>query len=130
MNDRIREIRVYKEHNGTIPFIKWLKDQPQALVEEFNDRLVYIENELHWEPQYIKKLTGKKHKDLWEVRIKFEKQQYRMFFFLGPGRKEITFLAGAKKKQNKYSPTNVLDTSLKRLNEARQPNRTDDYPFE
>jgi len=70
-------------------------------------------NELHY--PHVEKIKGKKYKDLWELRIEFASNIFRIFFFLPKGNIAILLHGIVKKKQK--TPKKELDIALDRMNE-------------
>lgn len=67
-----------------------------------------------WRYPAFKWLTGKKYRELGELRFESEKKAHRVIGCLGPGAKQFTMLIGCFHKQRVYNPANALDTALQR----------------
>ena len=75
-----------------------------------------------WLRPHFDMLSGKKWRELGEIRFKVDKQ-YRILGFFGPGRAEFTMLVGSSKKGKNYDPRNALDTALDRMREVKSDGR-------
>lgn len=51
---------------------------------------------------------------MFEIKFKLKNIQYRILACYGPDRRQVTLLAGAIEKNNRYRPPNVFDTAARR----------------
>jgi phage-related protein len=70
-------------------------------------------NELHY--PHVDTIKGKKYSGLWELRIEFASNIFRIFYFLYE-RNTAILLHGIIKKSQK-TPKKELDTALERMKE-------------
>lgn len=89
-----------------------------AIIVSFSVRLRYLANtaKIDWNEPQAKKLQGVD--DIYEIRFKAEKKQYRALGFFGPGVSEFTITVWATHKQNIYDPNDAIETANKRRNEV------------
>ena len=64
---------------------------------------------------HVDTIKGKKYKDLWELRIEFASDIFRIFYFL-PVKNIAILLHGIVKKKQK-TPSKELDVALDRMKE-------------
>lgn len=123
------DFRDYISRGGRNYFQEWLDDQPLKVQLEINTRLEY----LRYQPPplqrpYTARLKGECD-GLYELRVKVEKVQYRPLFFYGPGKSQITFLAGAIEKGGKLQPPDVCQTALERRDQIGKGATTCEHAF-
>ena len=70
-------------------------------------------NELHY--PHVDTIKGDKYKGLWELRIEFSSNIFRIFYFL-PNRNNVILLHGITKKKQK-TPKTELNEALDRMKE-------------
>jgi phage-related protein len=109
-------VEFYSAKNGNSPvkdFILGLRKKEQAkiirqieLLEEYGINLSY---------PYAEKIKGEQYKGLWELRIKFSTNSFRIFYFLYIENKFVLLHAFKKKSEN--TPDSELQISLKRMKE-------------
>jgi len=90
-----------------------LNPKQQAKIYREIDLLEKFGNELHY--PHVDTIKGKKYDGLWELRIEFASNIFRIFYFL-PIRNKVILLHGIMKKKQK-TPKKELDTALDRMNE-------------
>lgn len=99
---------------------------PKGAQAEINARLRYMENLKIWVRPHSAKLKGSKH--IHEIRIKWQKNQYRPLGFFGPNDNEFTLLIGAVEKDSKFEPKNAIEISEKRYKHIMEDGKyIDDY---
>jgi hypothetical protein len=54
---------------------------------------------------------------MFEIKLKLKNIQYRILAWYGPARKNVTLLAGARKKNDRYSPRTVFEMAERRRSE-------------
>ncbi len=109
-------IELYEKTDGKIPvleFILSLTPKQQAKIYREIDLLEKFSNELHY--PHVDIIKGKKYIGLWELRIKFASNIFRIFYFLFRKNKVI-LLHGIIKKSQK-TPKKELDIALERMKE-------------
>jgi phage-related protein len=110
------EIELYEKIDRETPvldFIVSLDAKKQAKIYREIDLLEKFGNELHF--PHVRKIEGKKYDVLWELRIKFSSDIFRILYFQYSENKSI-LLHGFKKKTEK-TPPNELEIALNRMND-------------
>ena len=109
-------VELYERENGKIPvleFILSLNPKQQAKIYREIDLLEKFGNELHY--PHVDTIKGKIYNGLWELRIEFSSDIFRIFYFLPENNKAILLHGIVKKKQK--TPKNELETALERMKE-------------
>jgi phage-related protein len=109
-------VELYEKLDGKVPvleFILGLNPKQQAKIYREIDLLEKFGNELHY--PHVEKIKGKKFIDLWELRIEFASNIFRIFYFI-PKRNTAILLHGIIKKAQK-TPIKELETALVRMND-------------
>ena len=88
---------------------KWLKKQPIGAQAYIDRRLRYLETQKIWERPHAAKRKGSK--DIYEIIIKWNKNQYRPLGFFNPNQKEFILLIGAKEKNWRLQPRDADKTA-------------------
>jgi phage-related protein len=116
-------VELYEKVDGKAPvldFILGLNPKKQAKIYREIDLLEKFGNELHY--PHVDIVQGKKYVGLWELRIEFASNIFRIFYFL-PQNNKVILLHGIVKKKPK-TPKKELDTALERMKEyLRRENR-------
>lgn len=60
-------------------------------------------------------MKGRECRGLIEIRVKEDRQQYRVLACYGPGRGEVTLLVGAREKDRKLEPRDACATARRRI---------------
>jgi phage-related protein len=108
------EIEFYENKENDCPvknFIKGFTEKEQAKIIWQIDLLKKFVIKLC--NPYTEKIHGKEYKGLWELRIKYSGNDYRIFYFLYI-RNKFILLHGIIKKSNK-TPKEDLQTALYRM---------------
>jgi hypothetical protein len=104
----------YVDATGSNQIDEWLASLPigdRARVRaELLAILIVAGSEDLLQPPCFKALQGTR---MFEVKLKLQRVQYRILACYGPGRRDVTYLAGARKK-NRYIPHTVFDVADKR----------------
>lgn len=110
----------YVDANGSNQIEAWLVSLPigaRRLVRaELLAILVVVGSEDMLGPPCFETLQGT---GMFEVKAKVRRDQYRILAWYGPRRRDVTFLAGARKKDYQYIPRTVFDVASRRLAEVR-----------
>ncbi|MDR0320959.1 MAG: type II toxin-antitoxin system RelE/ParE family toxin [Treponema sp.] len=109
-------VELYEKADGKVPvldFILGLNPKQQAKIYREIDLLEKFGNELHY--PHVDIIRGKKYIGLWELRIEFSSNIFRIFYFL-PRKNKAILLHGIVKKKQK-TPQNELNTALERMKE-------------
>ena len=110
----------YVDSSGSNQIEAWLEKLPVGAQKKVRAKLVAIlltaDAQQRLQAPHFEPLQG-----VGEFKVTFELNniQYRILFAYGPERREVTFLAGAIEKNNRYRPPNVFDTAAKRRGEIR-----------
>jgi len=110
------KIELYEKIDGRTPvleFILSLNPKQQAKIYREIDLLEKIVNELHY--PHVDIIKSKKYSGLWELRIEFASNIFRIFYFL-PENNKVILLHGTVKKKQK-TPKKGLETALERMKE-------------
>ena len=105
------EIELYEFSNGSKPVLDFLRGLQRASRAKIWKEIDLLEK-CGTEVSYPKasKIQGKKYKGLWELRILFDSNFYRIFYFLFKD-KTFVLLHATIKKQNK---TKIIDLEIAR----------------
>jgi len=110
------KIELYEKIDGKTPvleFILCLDPKQQAKIYREIDLLEKFGSELHY--PHVDTIKGKKYNGLWELRVEFASNIFRIFYFL-PENNKVILLHGIVKKKQK-TPKKELDTALDRMKE-------------
>jgi phage-related protein len=110
------EIELYEKVDREIPvldFIMSLDAKQQAKIYREIGLLEKFGNELHF--PHVRRMEGKKYDVLWELRVNFASDIFRILYFQYFENKSI-LLHGFKKKTEKTSP-DELKIALNRMND-------------
>ena len=116
------EVEMYEKVDGKVPvleFILNLDPKQQAKIYREINLLEKFGNELHY--PHVDTIKGDKYKGLWELRIEFASNIFRIFFFLQIGNLAILLHGIVKKKQK--TPKKELDIALDRLKDHLRRNK-------
>jgi phage-related protein len=108
------ELELFEKVDGKTPvleFILSLDPKQQAKIYREIDLLEKFGNELHY--PHVDSIKGKKYIGLWELRIEFASNIFRIFYFLPQNNKAILLHGIVKKKQR--TPQKELDIALERM---------------
>jgi hypothetical protein len=99
-------IKVYSKDGKTRITDKWLKSLPAGAQAEITTTLRYLQTQELWGRPYSAQLRGK-FSLIHELRIKWQRNQYRPLGFFGPNEDEFTLLIGAIEKGSNFEPKNA-----------------------
>lgn len=108
------EIKFYEKSNGEKPVFNFIENLPtkdKAKVHKDLDLLEEYGIEIG--PPRAIKIVGERYKNLWELRVRFSTNHYRIFYFLHAGRFFILLHANIKKKNK--TDKNDLEISRERM---------------
>lgn len=108
------EVELYKTESNKIPvedFIKNLSEKEESKIYREIDLLKQKGIDLGF--PFTSKIEGSDYKNLWELRIKFSSNNFRVIYFLHIKNKFI-LLHGFKKKTKK-TPKRELETAKRRM---------------
>jgi phage-related protein len=117
------EIELYEKSNKVpvLDFILSLNAKQQAKIYREIELLKKFGNELSF--PHVRKIEGEKYNALWELRIKFASDAYRIFYFVYC-RNQCVLLHGFKKKTEK-TPEKELETAINRMNDYLEKNKNE-----
>ena len=101
----VRGIDVIKE---------WLDGLPIKAQVAIDERIRFLALGSYGHRPYAAKLEG--YDNIWEVRVKSEKIQYRPLGCSGPGDKVFSLLIGAREKGSHFEPKDAPKIAEKRRN--------------
>ena len=99
-----------------LDFILSLNPKQQAKIYREIELLKKFGTKLQF--PHVRKIQGKKYKELWELRVKFASDLFRIIFFMYHQNVSI-LLHGFKKKAGK-TPPKELEIALNRMKEYRE----------
>jgi len=108
------DVEMYEKMDGKAPvldFILGLEPKQQAKIYREINLLEKFGNQLHY--PHVDTIKGDKYKGLWELRIEFSSNIFRIFYFL-PRNKNVILLHGIVKKTQK-TPRKELDVAQNRM---------------
>ncbi len=109
-----------------------LNDWGDAVRAEFDDLLRYlaITPMGEWTRPKTDKLHGKNYRELREFRVKKNKIKYRLYGFDGPGKGQITLVAGWRKVGGASKERSAHNLALRRMGLVRSSTvRTVDHAY-
>ena len=105
----------YVDSNGSNQIEAWLESLSPSARTLVRPRLATIlafaSPQERLQPPRFEALQGL---GMFEIKFQLKNVAYRILAWYGPGRKEVTLLAGATKKNDQYRPPSVLDTADRR----------------
>jgi len=105
----------YVDSSGSNQIEAWLEALPVGARKPVRAKLAAIlltaDAQQRLQPPHFEPLQGKGE---FKVTFKLNNVQYRMLASYGPGRREVTLLAGAIEKNDRYRPLNVFDAAATR----------------
>jgi phage-related protein len=110
------EVELYEKVDNKCPvldFIVSLNPKQQAKIYREIELLKTFGNELHF--PHVRKMEGEKYNNLWELRIEFASDAFRIFYFMYYQNQSI-LLHGFQKKTEK-TPLKELKIALDRMND-------------
>ena len=106
------QVEYYKKENGNIPVIYYLLTlSPKLRAKVFSEMELLEKHGTALREPYVKPITGKKNKGLYELRVKFASDISRIFYFIFES-DTFVLLHGFSKKTDK-TPTRELDTAIR-----------------
>jgi phage-related protein len=110
------KVELYEKTDGKVPvldFILSLNPKQQAKIYREINLLEKFGNELHF--PHVEKMEGKKYSSLWELRVEFASNIFRIFYFMYEKNRSV-LLHGIQKKTEK-TPSKELDVAINRMND-------------
>ena len=105
------------EISGQNPIREWMAGLPKDAQAAIDVRLLQMMGMELWSDKWMKKY--KNADDLFELRIPFNKVQYRPLCCYGPRRKQLTLLSGAIEKGGRI-PRRVVRVAERRLKDLKK----------
>jgi hypothetical protein len=110
--------------NGSNPVEAWYSSQSEAVQDAVDAMLKDMRktsNHINW-GAWRGFLRGEaKRYRIWEVGVKAEGRQYRLFGIFG-GKKIVILLVGCYHKANVYAPHDAIETAIKRAKALNEGN--------
>ena len=102
---------VYISPHGSHVVQKQIDSQSSVVCVSFDTRLRFLANTPRraWVSPEAKRLHGVE--DIYEIRFKAEKHQFRPLGFFGPNASEFTILIWTAKKEKIYEPANAIEAA-------------------
>lgn len=119
----------YVTDGGENVIRSWLSGLPPGARARINAAIRNLEPLPELRRPYSGDLKGN-CSGLIELRIPYQKVQYRPLGCYGPGRKEVTLLFGAIEKDNRLEPPSACSTALTRKARIAERGRTCDHDFD
>ena len=116
------EVEFYKTENNKIPvedFIKNLSEKEESKIYREIDLLK--QKGIYLGFPFTSKIEGSDYKNLWELRIKFSSNNFRIIYFLHT-KKTFVLLHGFTKKTNR-TPKRELEIAKRRMIEYKNRRR-------
>lgn len=126
--DRYRTFKDYVTPDGDNVVQSWLNGTPKRVKVKINALLRRLEVMERLEMPEVRMLHGECD-GLMELRRESENVQYRPICCYGPGRREITILAGAIERGGKFVPPSVCETARRRMAQLTEGSRVCDHDF-
>lgn len=114
----------YVDRNGSNQIEAWLESLPVGARKPVRAKLtailIFASMQERLLPPHFEPLPGRSM-----FKITFEKRNvaYRVLACYGPGRKDVTLLAGAVERNDQYRPPGVFDTAARRRAEILSDRR-------
>jgi len=106
----------YKKDNLEEPVRDFIVDLPNKERAKVVQEIENIRSEgIYLGLPFVKKLSGREHKGLWELRVRFGSNYIRIIYFLHT-KKNFVLLHGFKKKTNR-TPRRELEIAKRRMME-------------
>jgi len=102
----------YTNQNGTDVIKEWINSQEKGAQAVIIGRLRYFQavNITAWERPFFDKLSEHIH----EIRVQWDRIEYRILGFFGPDRKEFTMVYSFIKKTQKVSRADIKSAEARR----------------
>jgi hypothetical protein len=113
--------------SGDRPTItEWYSSLNPAVQAIFDDRLAFlaIHPRTQWQMPEFRILSGREGREgLSEIRWKACGVQWRVLGFFSPGVMDYIMLIGCNHRQNRYDPTDALETAIRRKKSVERGER-------
>ena len=108
-----QKIIFYETVGGNCPAAKFIQSQPERTQSKITATLEFIEN-TDYPPHHIfQKMSGTR--DLWEVRVRHDRNIYRLLCFFDGA--QLIVITGAFQKKTQKTSRQEIDTAEKRMND-------------
>ena len=81
------EVVMYAEDDGSVPALDWLDQQPRKVQDKFVERIERLAAEGH---ELRRPLADYLDDKVYELRVRFRTQNYRMLYFFSEGRAVVS----------------------------------------
>lgn len=102
-------IKTFITERGISVIQKWLDGLPKTAQADIDERIRFLSVTGFWYRPYAAKLKG--YDEIWEIRIRSGKVQYRPLGCFGPGEKVFSLLFGAIEKGSRFEPKDAPKTA-------------------
>lgn len=105
---------------GKCSIDSWYEDQTSSVQAEFDASLDYllVRDRREWSRPQAARLSG--NSDIYVIRFKAEKTQFRPLGFFGPSRGQFTIVLFAIEKGDKFVPKDALEQAVKNMKKIQQ----------
>ncbi len=81
------EVVMFMEDDGTLPTLDWLDEQPAKVQDKFVERVERLAAKGH---ELRRPLAAYLRDDIYELRVRFMRKNYRLLYFFSGGRAVIS----------------------------------------
>jgi hypothetical protein len=113
----------YVDGRGRSEFDKWYEAASGKCRATFDVRISQLGNMEfpEWEPKFCKQLRS--DSQIYEVRFKADNVQHRPLGFMWPERRCFTFILFATEHNDRFVPSDAVNSALRRIGEIRNGTR-------
>jgi hypothetical protein len=94
-----------------------LNDIPKEARAEIDVQLALLRNVQTLQRPAVGVMTRRECRGLIEIRVKQNRQQFRILAYYGPERRQVTLLVGAREKGNQLEPRDACGIALRRIDD-------------
>jgi hypothetical protein len=109
------KLKVYISQRGSDVIDEWLESLPVDARARIRTHFAFLVTLKDWRRPYAAKLRGKTYDTIWEIRISWNKIQYRPLGCFGPEADYFTLLIGAiERSTGIFEPRNAPEIAKER----------------
>jgi hypothetical protein len=97
-----------------------LNDIPKDARAEIEVQLFLLRNVQTLQRPAAGDMKGRECRGLIEIRVRHNRQQYRLLAYYGPQRGQVTLLIGAREKGNKLEPREACSIARRRISDIQE----------
>lgn len=115
-------IWAYQTENGDEIIQKWFDDLPSSAKEDFEDHIAYlrcVENHMWKRPKFDRLGETDGLGEICARNVGQQREQYRLYGFFGPARRQFTCLYGSKKKGHQRHEIRLAGVRKKEVIDGR-----------